>query len=91
SLSGKPNLNLLHIIFWLIVCLFTIIFSFIFWVDFYKVGLMPLICFIISSAIKGMTMVEVENRLMISPRIFQRLKDKKLLLIYENYDKGNNF
>ena len=67
SLSGIPGFNLIDIFLWFLIFVISVIMSLILGISFYSIGLIPVICFITSSFIKGMTMDEVENRLIDSP------------------------
>ena len=89
-ISGKSNLSLIDIGLWFLIFIISAICSLIFWNDSYRIGLLPMICFIISSVITGVTLVEVENRLTNSSETYRLLVDKKQLFIYENYKISKN-
>lgn len=83
-LWGKPNLNLVNLAFWFIIFLISGLGSVITGYEFYRIGFIPLICFFISSALKGIILGDVEKKLITSTEVYQLLKDKKQLLIYES-------
>lgn len=87
-LSGNPNLNLIDVTFWCLIFVVSGISSLIFRSDFYRIGWIPVVCFILSSVIKGTALVEVENQLIDSSEKYQLLNNENRLLIYEIYDKN---
>lgn len=91
SLAGNPNLNFIDIIFCLFIFIISAVLSAIFGYGFYKVGWLPVICFIISSIIKGVVINGVEREIVDNAVIFQLLKSKNQLVIFENYAKNKNF
>jgi hypothetical protein len=89
-LSGSAGLSMPDLAFWFSFFLISAACSIIFGYDFYRVGILPFFCFFISSAIKGMIIQDVENKLVNSSEIYQVLNDKQYLICYANHQISKN-
>jgi len=81
-LSGTSNLNLFEIFIWFLPFLLSLVMGYISGLDFYKVGWIPLVSWIVSGVIKGITMTKVEDKLVESEEIYNNLQKRNLVVTY---------